>query len=155
MSWICTYLPPIAICNILLTVLLYAIQFYQTIQFTLIFFVMINLFSTSIISFAILISIFFSKKQIAGKMLFLIKFILCFIIKFYFKIIGLSALLIYFILALLYFILFITRKFDASLPILLQILISFSSPTAFSIGVDHVFILFNFFTLVKFKYFFS
>ena len=70
MSWTCTYLPPIVICNILLTVLLYAIQFYQTIQFTLIFFIMITLFSTSIISFAILISTFFSKKQIAGKILF-------------------------------------------------------------------------------------
>jgi hypothetical protein len=31
---------------------------------------MITLFSTSIISFAILISTFFSKKQIAGKILF-------------------------------------------------------------------------------------
>ena len=70
MSWICTYLPPIVIFNVMLSVLLYAIQFYQTIQFTLIFFVMITLFSTSIISFAILISTFFSKKQIAGKILF-------------------------------------------------------------------------------------
>jgi len=114
LSWILAYMLPLSVFNILAALLMLAIRLFETINIALVFFVLLQLFSLTVISFGMLFSTFFKRSKSAGA--------LCGVL--------------YIITSLFYYTVYIPRKFEFKIPVLIQWLLSLFFPCAFAFGID-------------------
>lgn len=70
LSWIIVYLIPFTVVNLLVSIVLWSIGFFYTKTLTGVFFVLIELFSLTTISFGMMFTTLFKKSKTAGLVMF-------------------------------------------------------------------------------------
>lgn len=114
LSWIIVYLIPFTVLNIVISIVLKAINFFYSYNLTIVFFVLIELFSLTTISFGMVFTTLFKKSKTAGA----------------------ACGGLYSLSSILYFAIFIPRQFGVDLPIALQWVLSLFFPISFALAID-------------------
>jgi hypothetical protein len=112
------YLVPFTLLNLIISILLFAVSFFKTVGLTILFLILIELFSICTLLFGMIFSTFFTKSKTAGA----------------------ATSLAFSFLSLVYFPIFIARTLGKDVPLVGQWFLSLVFPCAFSLGVDQVYL---------------
>ncbi len=114
LSWIIVYMLPFTLFNLLASLLMFAIRLFHTPNLALLFFLLLQLFSLTVIAFGMLFSTFFKRSRNAGA--------LCGVL--------------YIVASLFYYTIYIPRRYDFKIPVAVQWAFSLCFPCAFAFGID-------------------
>lgn len=116
LSWIIVYLIPFTVLNLIISLVLRAVEFFLSNNITIVFFVLIQMFSLTTISFGMVFTTLFKKSKTAGA----------------------ACGGFYSLSSILYFAVFIPRQFGIHLPLVAEWALTIFYPFTFALAIDQV-----------------